>query len=103
VIADDPARTLGEAFRLIDDTRATCERRASRSVDRELYASERAADRDAITHINELAATLRQEFMDFKRAQEERSRKVWLAVLTAFIGPTLTGMFLFVLLEVGAR
>jgi hypothetical protein len=102
VIADDPSRTLGEAFRLIDDTRATCERRASRHVDRELYASERAADRELINRINEVAATLRQEFMDFKRAQEDRARKAWIATLTAFIGPTLTAVFLFILLEVGS-
>ena len=108
----DERRTIGEAFRLIADTRDQCAQRAERHVDQSLYASERDTLRRDLQHLSEAQAVLKQRHDDdieHLRKQheahlsEERDhrRKMWLVTITAFVGPLLTGVFLFILLEVG--
>ena len=106
-------RTIGEAFRLIADARDLCAQRSERHVDQSLYTSERDTLRRELAALSETQAVLKQRHEDDVRAitvqhdnyvaeQRQWRNKVWLAVVTAFVGPTLTGMFLYFLLEVGA-
>jgi len=110
--AHEERRTIGEAFRLIADTRDQCAQRAATHVDQNLYASERDTLRRDLQHLSEAQAVLKQrhdddtahlrkQHNDHLAEEREWRRKMWLAVITAFIGPLLTGVFLFILLEVG--
>lgn len=99
---NEERRTIGEAFRLIADTRDACARRAATHVDQNLYASERDTLRRDMQQLSEWFVLLRQQHNDHLAEERDWRRKMWLAVLTAFVGPLLTGVFLFILLEVGA-
>lgn len=97
----DERRTIGEAFRLITDTRDQCARRAERHVDLDLYASERETLRRDLGQLGESQAQLWQAFKDHMNDQRQWRNRMMLAVLTAFVGPVLSAVFLFILLEVG--
>ena len=97
----DERRTIGEAFRLIADTRDQCARRAERHVDLDLYASERETLRRDLSQLSQAQALLKQAHDDHMKEQRQWRNKMMIAVLTAFIGPVLSAVFLFILLEVG--
>lgn len=93
--------TPGELYRWIVETRDTCARRAERHVDVTLYSSERDALRRELETVAREHAALKQRHDDDMKALDQQRRKVWLAVGTAFVGPVLSAVFLFFLLEVG--
>lgn len=109
----DDDRTIGEAFRLIADTRDACARRAETHVDQTLYASERDTLRRELAQLSETQAVLKQRHDDDVKvlrsqhdthvaSQQQWRNRMMLGILTAFIGPVLSAVFLFILLEVGA-
>ena len=102
-MSDDDSRTIGEAFRLIADTRDQCARRAERHVDRDLYASERETLRREMAQMSEKHALLQQAHAEHIKEQRQWRNKMLLGIITAFIGPVLSAVFLFILLEGGLR
>ena len=98
---DDEHRTVGEAFRLIADTREQCARRAERHVEVDLYVSERDAMRRDLGAVAQDQAVLKERHEEHMRDQRQWRNRMMLGILTAFIGPVLSAVFLFILLEVG--
>lgn len=95
------SRTLGEAFRLIADTRDLCAQRAQGHVSLDLYRSERDALRRDLAEIQQENTRLWEKLSNYAKEQRQWRGRMVIAVLTAFIGPVLTTVFLFILLEVG--
>jgi hypothetical protein len=95
----DGDRTIGEAFRLIDDTRANCANRAARHVDKDVW-NERNRQIDAALasqgqRIGDLEAKLvaertarETEFVNLRKRQDNYR----LALITAIVGAVTTAV-----------
>ena len=97
----ESSRTLGEAFRLIADTRDLCAERAKDHVSLELYSSERETLRRDLAELEREHGKIWEKLNNAAKEQRQWRGRMVIAVLTAFIGPVLTTIFLFILLEVG--